>query len=224
MKLYGDPQACPTRKVLMLLAEKGARAELVGMDPEGRAVGAGELPLLDHDGFTLGGATTIMRYLDAALPGRKLCPEALRERARVEEWLALETTSLEPALRKLAEELRESPRYGMEPDPVRVAEARQELGSVLTRLESALALGPYLVGACLTLADIAFFASLQALVELEQGALLARHARVSAYRARLRERSSLHAALAPREDCSWFAPRFGAPCRTSRIGAALERC
>jgi glutathione S-transferase len=223
MKLYGDPQACSTRKVLMTLAEKGARAELVGMELS-RHDGAAELPLLDHEGFRVGGASTVMRYLDAALPGRRLCPEPLRERARMDEWLALESTQLEPALHKLDEELRESPRYGMEPDAIRIAEARQEVASSLARIEGALASGPYLVGSRLTLADIAHFASLQALVELEQGTLLQRFPRVSAYRARMRERSTFHAALAPRDACAWFPPGLAALCRTSRLGVALERC
>jgi glutathione S-transferase len=218
MKLYGQPQSSCTRKVLMTLAEKGARAHFVAADapfgeqPSPRHTELLRLPfgrstVLEDGAFVLYEAPAIMRYLAAALPGPALTPSALPELARMEQWLSVESSYLGPAVGQMKAQLKLGPLYGVAPDFAAVEEARQEAGQLLDVIDRALAGSEYLVAAALSLADIALAASLHALFELRHGDLVRARPNVLSWWARVRSRPALRALLDARDELDLCGPR-----------------
>ena len=90
--VIGDPSSIFTRSILIALAEKGAAYGLATeAEQPRRGAGAplsGE-PLIEHGGFLLRGTDPILRYVDEALPGPHLQPEAPRQRARMNRALEI---------------------------------------------------------------------------------------------------------------------------------------
>ena len=181
MKLYGDPLSSSTRKALVTLAEKNAayqlvRVELAAGEQQSRAHRTrhpfARVPALEHGAFVLYETSAILRYLDDVLPGPMLTPRDPRERARMEQWLSVESAYLEPAIAKLTSELRTGPHYGVPPDAMEVADARSQVSECLAVLDRALAGRKHLVGAQFSLAEIVFVAALSVLLDLRQGDLV----------------------------------------------------
>src|SRR3979411_2371133 len=112
MKVHGHPQSSCTRKVLVTLAEKGRRADLVVVDLFAHAQKSathlarhpfGVIPVLeDDDGFVLYESRAIIRPLDATLDGPSLTPREARERARMDQWLSVDQSYVGPHTRALA--------------------------------------------------------------------------------------------------------------------------
>lgn len=184
MKLYGHSHSCSTRQVLLTLAEKGAAAELRAIEPlageQERPTHLarhpfGRLPVLEHGAFLLYEAQAIMRYLDAVLPGPLLVPADVRERARMDQWLSVESAYVAPAIARLTTQLVTGPVYGVAPDAVEIADARQELRQALAVLDRALLGRAQLVGDAPSLADVVHLASVCTLFELRQGDLVRAH-------------------------------------------------
>ena len=90
--LYGFDGSTYVRTVRMLLAEKGARYQLVPVhvlkgeprQPEHLARHPfGKVPVLDHDGFRVIETSAIAPYLDEVLPGASFTPDTAKDRARM---------------------------------------------------------------------------------------------------------------------------------------------
>lgn len=165
MKVYGHPLSTCTRKVLAVLAEKGAPADLQVVDfakgehklPAHLAFQPfGQLPAIEDDGFVLYESRAIMRYLDEKLDGASLTPKDPKQRALMEQWISVETSNFTPTAMKIIYQRVFHPMFGKAVDEEVVSAARTELAKTIAIMETQLGKTPYLVGDAPTLADIAF--------------------------------------------------------------------
>ena len=98
LTVYGFEASTYVRTVRMVLAEKGASYDLVPVDimvgenkqPEHLARHPfAKIPALEHGAKRLYETSAITRYLNDALPGKSLIPEATMDRARMDMCLAI---------------------------------------------------------------------------------------------------------------------------------------
>lgn len=95
--LHGYSYSVYLRIARMTMLEKGVAWRHVEVDPFADEIPAdylalnpfGRVPTLDHDGFVLYETTAITRYIDEAFDGPSLQPEAPRERARMNQIIAI---------------------------------------------------------------------------------------------------------------------------------------
>lgn len=165
MKLYGYSMSTCTRKVLTLLAEKTASAELVivditkgaGQSPEHLARQPfGQVPVLDDDGFVLYESRAILRYLDRKLPGVSLMPSDPQHLAVVEQWISVETSNFTPHAMAVIVETVFNRAIGKEPDMARVEAGRKGVARTADIMNDQLAKTPFIAGATFTVADIVY--------------------------------------------------------------------
>jgi glutathione S-transferase len=199
MRIYGHPRSTCTQKVLLTLAEKGAEAELVVVDlferehlgePHRARHPFARIPVLEEGDFVLYESLAIMRYLDAHLPGPSLVPNALRERARMEQWISVAQSYVAPAVRGLLVERVLKPHSGQPPDEGALARATGELEHALAVVGGAFADGPYLVASAPSLADLTLFPYLAALDHLGAGASLSQRPGLTRFVAHMLARKS----------------------------------
>ena len=197
MKLYGHPLSSCTRKVLFVLAEKGAAADLIVVDllagehrrPEHLARHPfGRIPVLDDGGFVLYESRAIIRYLDQRLGGTPLVPSDPRARARMEQWLDVDHSYVSPAVRTLVRERVVAPGLGRPADPAAVAGALAELDQALAAIDAGLGEAAHLAGPALSLADVSLAPYVAALPHLGAGELLAARPRLAAWWQRIAAR------------------------------------
>ena len=165
MKIYGHPLSTCTRKVLAVLAEKGAPADLQVVDfakgehklPAHLAFQPfGQLPAIDDDGFVLYESRAIMRYLDEKLEGTSLTPKDAKQRALMEQWISVEMSNFTPTAMKIVYQRVFHPMFGKPVDEEVVSAARTELAKTIAIMETQLGKTSYLTGDAPTLADIGF--------------------------------------------------------------------
>lgn len=198
MKVYGHPMSTCTRKVLMTLAEKGARAEFVLVDiMKGESHGAehlarqpfGQVPVLEEDdGWQLYESRAICRYLDAKLPGPTLVPADLRQRAVMEQWISIETSNFTAPAMKIIYQLFFSKFFGNEPNLEVAEEGRKGVRKAVAVMDRQLAGRNFLVGDGLTLADIGFMPYIEYLAMCGELGLITESERVGAWWKRISER------------------------------------
>src|SRR5689334_22469692 len=112
MKLYGHPLSTCTRKVLTTLAETNTPYELVVVDfakgehkqePHLSRQPFGQVPAIDDDGFEMYESRAICRYIDEKARG-PLTPTDMPGRARMEQWISIETSDFSgPAMKYIFE-------------------------------------------------------------------------------------------------------------------------
>jgi glutathione S-transferase len=99
LKLFGNPVSTCTRKVLATLNETKTPFDFTVIDfskgehkqpPHLARQPFGQVPALDDDGFKMYEARAMARYIDAKAGGT-LTPKDLQERARMEQWISIET-------------------------------------------------------------------------------------------------------------------------------------
>lgn len=200
MKVYGHPLSTCTRKVLTVLAEKGAEAEFVmvdiltgqGQSPEHLARQPwGHVPVLeDDDGWQLYESRAICRYLDAKLPGPALSPADLRARAVMEQWISIESSNFTPAAMKIIFQLVFGKFRGAEPNMAIVEEGRIGVRKAVAVMERQLAERDYLLGDSFSLADIFFMPYIDYLGMAGEQGLVTDSPRVGAWWSRISGRAS----------------------------------
>jgi glutathione S-transferase len=199
MKLYGHPMSTCTRKVLTTLAEKGQEVEFVTVDLFTGAHKAteftciqpfGQVPALDDEGFILYESRAICRYLDAKLPGTSLTPASLQDRARMEQWISIETSNFTPHAMKIIYQLFFNKMSGKEPIMAIVEEGRKSMGATLDIMDKHLASSPYFVGDQFTLADIGFLPYIEYLFAAGEGEHFTSRPNVAAWWERCSSRAS----------------------------------
>jgi glutathione S-transferase len=175
MKLFGTPTSPFSRKVRIVLAEKGMPHEYVIERPS--APGSrvpqfnplGKVPtLLLDDGRAIYDSSVIVEYLDALGAGPKLIPEAFDQRIEVRRWEALgdgiaeATVLVNHEYREPAEKQRA---------PAWFERQRAKIDRGLAVMEKDLGAGEFCFGGQFTLADVAAGYALdyldQALPEVE---------------------------------------------------------
>ena len=162
--LYGHSWSAPTREVRILCAELGVehrfievkQAEAGDYLPEALNP-ACKVPMIDEDGFILGEAHAILRYLAARHdPASVWYPAAIDSRSTVDQWLDWQALRLGRLAAELARQRRFRPDA---PDAVACAQAERLLGLILPELDMELKASAFVCGQTPTLADIAIFTS-----------------------------------------------------------------
>jgi len=108
------------------------------------------VPAFEHDGFALYESGAVLRYIDEAFAGPPLQPSDLRQRARMNQILAVIDNYLYwPLVRTIfVQREREA-----EADEVEIADALPAAKRCLAALERLIDAAPFLTGSALTLAD-----------------------------------------------------------------------
>lgn len=179
MRVLGHPWSINTRKVLMTLAEKGHRADLVLVmvphgehkRPEHLALHPfGKVPVLDDDTLVLYETEAINRYLDRALRGPALVPPDPVDAARLAQWVSVADSYFVPHVHPLLVETLFRRYLGGTPESAVIAAGRDGMQRALDVADQRLAESPYLAGAALSLADIHWLPYVDYLVQTGQGA------------------------------------------------------
>jgi glutathione S-transferase len=192
IKLYGHPVSTCTRKVLFTLHETAVPHELVVVDfakgehKQDAHVARqpfGQVPAIDDDGFALYESRAIARYVDDKA-GNKLTPTTPQDRARMEQWISVETENFKPSAMKFVYHTV----FKREQTPETLAEAADKLDRACGVLDHQLATHPYLVGDKLTLADVCYAPYLEYVMMTPGKDVVAKHTNVVAWWGRVSER------------------------------------
>lgn len=161
LKVLGRPNSINVQKAMWTVGELGLDHERIdlggafgGLDTEEYgAMNPNRLvPTLVVDGRTLWESNTIVRYLAATHDMGGLCPVDPYERARAEQWMDWQITSIHPNLTVLFWALiRNAPEYQ---DRSIQEAANEKLGKTFAILEGQLSGADFVLGDRLTIADI----------------------------------------------------------------------
>ncbi len=197
MRVHGNRGSTCTRKVLMTFAEKGVTPDFTDVElakgehkqPAHVAFQPfGQVPVLVDGDFVLYESRAIIRYLDEVLPGTALTPKDPKARARMEQWMSVETSNFTPHAMKIVYQTVFAKRRGVEGDAAKIAEGRAGALFALDVLDATLAHQPYLVGEQFTLADLTYMPYLHYLDQGGQGDLVESRPNVAAWWDRTRAR------------------------------------
>ena len=199
--LYGYRYSVYLRIVRMTLAEKGVGWTHVEIDPFAKTIPAdylalhpfGRVPTLRHGDFVLYETAAIIRYADEMFPGQDLQPETPRERARMNQIIAVaDSYGYWPMVRQVFSPRVFNAAFGSIADESVIAEGIAKSHTVLGALEQLAAGGPFLVGRTLTLADIHLAAMMAYFTTAEDGRVaLAAYPRLAVWWAGISNHKSL---------------------------------
>jgi glutathione S-transferase len=155
--LYGIPQSTYVRSARMACVEKGVPYTLEHAMPHSETINRihpfGKMPAMQHGDFTLYETSAILRYIDEAFDGPRLTPTDLRRRARMEQWMSSINAYYDGSMvRRLLLQYYFPP--SGTPDRAVIDKAAEEARKQVAVLDEALAEGPYLLGADISLADL----------------------------------------------------------------------
>jgi glutathione S-transferase len=164
LRLWGRANSSNVMKVMWLLDELGLPWERIDAGgpfgktdtPEYRAMQPlGLVPALQDGDYSLFESNAILRYLcNAHAPSSPLYPAEARARGTVDAWLDFQQTVLGPAQGPVFLGLVRTPPE--QRDHAAISAAVTKTGQIWALLDARLATRPYIAGAELTLADIAF--------------------------------------------------------------------
>jgi glutathione S-transferase len=194
MKIFGHPGSTCTRKVLTTLHETATPFELVVVDlakgehkqPAHLARQPfGQVPALDDDGFQMYESRAISRYIDGKAGG-PLTPKDPRARARMEQWISVETSNFTPhAMKFIYHDV-----FKREQAPETLKAAGAGLDVAFGVLERALAEQAFLAGDSFSLAEICFAPYLEYLTLTPAAGKIGEHPRLAAWWSALSRRPS----------------------------------
>jgi glutathione S-transferase len=194
IKLFGHPVSTCTRKVLCTLHETNTPFELVTIDfakgeykqpPHMARQPFGQVPAIDDDGFALYESRAIARYIDGKAGG-KLTPTDAKQRARMEQWISVETENFTPhAMKFVYEHIFKRPQTE---DVLKHAAERLDLACSV--LDKNLAGKTFLVGDQFTIADITYAPYIEYAINTPAKDIFAKHANVMSWWGRVFERPS----------------------------------
>jgi glutathione S-transferase len=194
MKIFGHPMSTCTRKVLMTLVETNTPYELEVVEfakgehkqpPHLARQPFGQVPALDDGGFALYESRAMCRYINDKAGG-PLMPRDAQGRARVEQWVSIETSDFSGSIMKFV--LHDVFKHAQTPETL--ATAGEQVDKALGVLDKQLANQPFLVGETLTLADICYMPYLEYGAITPAKDIMAKHPHVSTWWNKLRERAS----------------------------------
>ena len=156
IRLWGRPSSSNVMKVRWLLDEIELPYTPVATAPPDRAIGpTGLVPVLEDDGFALFESNAILRYLcNRHAPASPLYPSHAEARGTVDCWLDWQQTTLAPPMGIAFTSLvRQAPEQR---DEAALMRALRQAGTAWEMLDARLQRQPYVAGATLTVADMAF--------------------------------------------------------------------
>jgi glutathione S-transferase len=180
MKIYGHPWSTNTRKVLLVLAEKGEDAELsLVMLPSGEQKlpahvarhPFAKVPVLEDEGFVLYEAAAINRYLERKFPTPELTPSDRRGAALTDQWISAADCYFAPHAGPVIVETLFRRFLGGQADLAAIESGRQKMQAALDITDRALRRSAYLVGEAFTLADIQFMPYIEYLEKIGEDVL-----------------------------------------------------
>jgi glutathione S-transferase len=192
IKIFGHPMSTCTRKVLMTLAETNTPYEFVLVDftkgehkqpPHLARQPFGQVPAM-HDGdFELYESRAICRYINEKVNG-PLIPRDLRDRARMEQWISIETSDFTGATMKFV--FHHILKYEQTKETLDTAAG--QLNTALGVMDKQLAAHPFIAGGSFTLADVAFMPYFEYAMNTPAKELFTKHAHVMAWWKKVSER------------------------------------
>lgn len=197
LKIYGHPASICTRTVMMTAAETKVPYELALVDfmkgdhkaPAHLARQPfGRMPAIDDDGFAMFESRAIARYL-ADKAGGSLVPSDARAKAKMEQWISVETSEYNGhAMKFIYQHVFQRPQEAAVLDAARAA-LEVTLGVMETQLKET----TYLAGAEFSLADICFMPCTEYLMGTPAKEILAAYPHVMGWWNRVRERPTWRA-------------------------------
>lgn len=194
MKIFGDPLSTNTRKVLTTLAELALPYELVHVDyargqhkeeAHLRRQPFGQMPALEDDGFVLYETHAMCRYLDARA-GNRLMPSEPRNRARVDQWMSIESANFSAhAMKFVYHHL-----LHVEQDAATLTHAGAAFDKALDILAKELSGSPFIGGDTFSLADICYMPYFEYAMLTPAEARISKHPTLTAWWSKVRERPS----------------------------------
>jgi len=201
--LHGYQYSVYVRIARLALAEKGVAYERAEVNPFAADVPTGYLPMhpfrrvpvLVHDDFVLYETQAITRYIDETFPGPRLQPSEPRERARMTQIISIvDSYAYWPMVRQVYSHSVFRPRTGDAVDPKEIMRGLEGAVRALGALEALAAVGRFLIGSELSLADlhlapmIAYFVAAP-----EARAVIANYPKLSNWWQAMQRRESLRA-------------------------------
>jgi glutathione S-transferase len=192
MKIFGHPMSTCTRKVLMTLAETNTPYELVVVDfakgehkqaPHLERQPFGQVPAIQDGDFELYESRAICRYINDKVGGA-LVPRDLRDRARMEQWISIETSNFTgPVMKFVFKHI-----FHREQTAEALETAGHQLDTALGVMEKSLAGQPFIAGGTFTLADICFMPYIEYAMGTPAKEHFAKHPHVTAWWSKLSEK------------------------------------
>ena len=204
--VYGAAYSVYVRIVRIALHEKGVAYDLVpvdvfaegGVPPDHLARHPfGRIPAFEHDSFSLYETGAITRYIDEAFSGPALQPVALRERAQMNQIIAmLDNYAYLPMVWDVYVQ-RVEPPEGEGPDEARITAGLDKTRAFLNALTDLLGDKDWFAGTAPSLADFHAAPMFGLFEEAPEGAaLIAGYPDIEAWWGRMKTRPSYRVALA----------------------------
>lgn len=200
--LYGASYSVYVRASRLALHEKGVDYDLVPVDvfAEGGPPASylarqpfGRIPAFEHDGFQLYETGAITRYIDEAFDGPQLQPADPQGRARVNQIISIADGYIYPVLVwGIYVEQVSKPARGEQSDMKRLQASLSKAPIILDALADLIGDGAWLGGENITLADLHVAPMIDYFSRAPESLpMLARHAHLSEWWSRMRERASM---------------------------------
>lgn len=192
MKIFGHPMSTCTRKVLMTLEENKVPYEfelvdlMKGEHKQAAHVARqpfGQVPSIKDGDFEIYESRAICRYINEKVNG-PLIPKDLRDRARMEQWISIETSNFTgPVMKFVMHHVfkREQPHDVLEA-------AKAQVDTALGIMDKQLAGHPFIAGGSFTLADISFMPYIEYAMNTPIKDHFAKHPHVMAWWNKINER------------------------------------
>jgi glutathione S-transferase len=204
--VHGVPGSPFMRSVLVALEEKQApyRVEALApgtlRTPEYRRLHPfGRVPAIRHGDFHLYETQAILRYIDAAFPGRALQPREPAAIGRMNQVIGINDWYLFPLVARVLvfERIVGPALFGKTPNEEAIAAALPDARLVLGELDRLVGDGAYLAGDEFSLADVLLAPQVYYLAATPEGASILAGTALSAWLERVDERASMQATLPP---------------------------
>jgi glutathione S-transferase len=201
--IHGFPVSPFVRSVCVALEEKGQQYEVqplaggIGGEAHRRIHPFGRIPAIDHGGYRLYETQAILRYIDAKFPAPALQPVTPEALGRMSQIIGINDCYLFPQVARIIVFHRiMAPHFiGATPDEAAIAAAVPDAKRCFAELERLLGEQRFLVGDRLSLADVLLAPQLSLLAATPEGKGLLQGTALSAWLARMNERSSMQATV-----------------------------
>lgn len=192
IKIFGHPMSTCTRKVLMTLAETNQPHEFVLVDfakgehkaaPHLQRQPFGQVPAMQDGDFELYESRAMCRYINEKVNGA-LIPKDLRDRARMEQWISIETSNFTgPVMKFVLHNI-----FKFEQTKETLDTAAGQLGTALGVMDKQLAASAFIACGAFTLADVSFMPYIEYALNTPAKEHFAKHPHVMAWWNKLSER------------------------------------